>query len=128
MRYQSKYYNVKTKTSDGLVFDSYKEARRWEQLLLLQKSGEITDLRRQVAYELIPAQYETVERYGKTGKRLKDTVRLVERKVEYVADFVYNDAKTGEMIVEDAKGVRTKDYIIKRKLVFAVYGIKIKEV
>lgn len=128
MGYRSKYYNIKTKASDGNVFDSYKEARRWEQLLLLQKAGEITDLERQVTYELIPAQYETIERYSKTGRRLQDKLRLVERKVEYVADFVYHDAKTGELVVEDTKGVRTKDYIIKRKLMYAVYAIKIKEV
>jgi tRNA A22 N-methylase len=113
-----KYYNIKTKTSDGIVFDSQKEALRWEQLRILE---------RQVAYEIIPAQYETYDRYSKTGKRLKDGQRLVERKVEYVADFVYTDAQTGERIVEDAKGVRTKDYIIKRKLMHAVHGIKIHE-
>lgn len=129
MRYKSnKYYNVKTKTSDGQVFDSMKEARRWEQLLLLAKAGEITELRRQVAYELIPNQYETYERYSKTGKRFKDGVRLAERKVDYVADFVYTIAKTGENIVEDSKGVRTKDYIIKRKLMLAVHSIRVKEV
>lgn len=128
MVYKSKYYNIKTKTTDGLVFDSYKEARRWEQLLLLQKAGEITDLERQVTYELIPAQYETIERYSKTGRRLQDKVKLVERAVSYVADFVYHDAKTGELVVEDAKGMRTKDYIIKRKLMYAVYFIKIREV
>lgn len=130
MIYKSKYYNVKTKTSDGIVFDSHKEARRWEQLLLLQRAGEITDLRRQVTYELIPAQYENIERYSKTGRRLQDKVKLVERKVEYVADFVYNDAKTGELIVEDVKSqaTRTPEYIIKRKLMYAVYKIKIREV
>lgn len=128
MIYKSKYYNIKTKTTDGIVFDSCKEARRWEQLLLLQRAGEITDLQRQVTYELIPAQYETIERYSKTGKRLQDKVKLVERKVEYVADFVYHDSKSGELIVEDTKGVRTKDYVIKRKLMYAVYGIKIREV
>ena len=127
MRYRNKYYNVKTKTSDGQVFDSMKEARRWEQLLLLLKAGEITELQRQVAYELIPDQYETYERYGKRGQRLKDGVRLVERKVEYVADFVYT-TKTGENVVEDTKGVKTKDYIIKRKLMLAVHSIRIKEV
>ena len=55
-------------------------------------------------------------------------MRLLERKVTYVADFVYTDAETGENIVEDAKGVRTKDYIIKRKLMLAVHSIKVKEV
>lgn len=128
MRYKNKYYNKKTTASDGNVFDSVKEARRWEQLLLLQKAGKINSLQRQVAYELLPNQYETYERYSKSGKRLKDGTRLVERKVEYVADFRYTIAETGENIVEDTKGVKTKDYIIKRKLLYAVHGIKIKEV
>lgn len=128
MRSSNKYRNVKVRAIDGTVFDSHKEARRWQELLLLQKAGEITELRRQVEYELIPAQYETYERYGKDGKRLKDGVRLLERKVTYVADFVYTITETGENIVEDAKGVRTKDYIIKRKLMLAVHSIKVKEV
>lgn len=128
MRSSNKYRNVKVRAIDGIVFDSHKEARRWQELLLLQKAGEITELRRQVEYELIPAQYETYERYGKDGKRLKDGVRLLERKVTYVADFVYTITETGETIVEDAKGVRTKDYIIKRKLMLAVHSIKVKEV
>ena len=128
MNFKSKYYNIKTKTSDGIVFDSVKEARRWEQLLLLQKAGKIVELQRQVKYELIPAQYESYERYSKKGERLKDGRRLIERKVEYVADFVYRDAETGELIVEDTKGVRTKDYILKRKLMLAVHSIRIKEV
>lgn len=128
MKYNRKYYNIKTRTSDGIVFDSHKEASRWEQLRLLQKAGKIVDLQRQVRYELLPAQYETYERISKTGKRLKDGTRLVERKVEYIADFVYHDADTGELIVEDTKGVRTKDYILKRKLMLLVHGIKIREI
>jgi hypothetical protein len=128
MRYQSKYYSIKTRASDGIVFDSKKEARRWEQLLLLQKAGKIVELRRQVKYELIPAQYRIEARYSKSGKRLKDHKRLIERKVEYIADFVYTDAGTGETFVEDTKGVRTKDYTIKRKLMLLVHGIQIKEI
>lgn len=128
MTFKSKYYNVKTRASDGIVFDSVKEARRYEELLRLQRAGKITELRTQVRYELIPAQYETYERYSKSGERLKDGRRHVERKVEYVADFVYTNAETGETIVEDTKGVKTKDYIIKRKLMYAVHGIRIKEV
>lgn len=128
MRRASKYYNIKTRALDGTVFDSHKEAIRWDELLLLQRAGKITELRRQVEYELIPAQYETYERYGKKGQRLKDGVRLLERKVCYVADFVYTDAETGENIVEDAKGVRTKDYILKRKLMLALHSIRIREV
>ena len=128
MMRRRKYYNVKTKTSDGIVFDSAKEARRWEQLLLLQRAGKITELQRQVAYELIPAQYETYPRFSKKGERLKDGQRLLERKVEYVADFVYTDTDRGELVVEDTKGVKTKDYIIKRKLLLLIHGIRIKEI
>lgn len=132
MSYNRKYYNVKTKTSDGNVFDSGKEARRWEQLLLLQKAGKIVELQRQVAYELIPAQYETYERYSKKGERLKDGCRLVERKCEYVADFVYHDAETGELIVEDVKGCKNSVaydlFVVKRKLMLAVHSIKVKEI
>ena len=127
MTYKSKYYNAKTRALDGSVFDSHKEARRWDELLLLQRAGKISDLQRQVRYELIPAQYETYERYSKNGQRLKDGARLLERKVEYVADFVYTIADTGENIVEDTKGIKTKDYILKRKLMLAVHGIRIKE-
>ena len=128
MKLKRKYYNIKTRSSDGIVFDSMKEAHRWEQLLLLQKAGKIVELQRQVAYELLPAQYETYERYSKKGDRLKDGQRLLERKVEYIADFVYHDVETGELIVEDTKGVRTKDYILKRKLLLLVHGIKIREI
>lgn len=128
MTYKNKYYNIKTRALDGTVFDSHKEARRWEELLLLQRAGKISDLQRQVKYELIPAQYETYERYSKKGERLKDGTRLLERKVEYVADFVYTNIETGENVVEDSKGIRTKDYILKRKLMLAVHGIRIKEV
>lgn len=97
-------------------------------MLLLQKAGKINSLQRQVVYEVLPNQYETYERYSKKGERLKDGTKLVERKVEYVADFVYADTETGSLVVEDTKGVKTKDYIIKRKLMYAVHGIKIKEV
>lgn len=128
MKLKRKYYNIKTRSSDGIVFDSMKEAHRWEQLLLLQKAGKIVELQRQVSYELLPAQYETYERYSKKGDRLKDGQRLLERKVEYIADFVYHDVETGELIVEDTKGVRTKDYILKRKLLLLVHGIKIREI
>ena len=128
MKYKSKYYNIKTRASDGIVFDSHKEARRWEQLLLLQKAGKIVELQRQVAYELIPAQYETYERYSKkTGKRMKDGTRCIEKSCVYVADFVYRDAG-GSLVVEDAKGERTEAYIIKRKLMLHKHGIRVREV
>ena len=68
---RNKYQAIKT-TIDGIEFDSRKEARRYQELLLLQRAGVIQDLKMQVKYILIPAQYETFERYGKNGKRLKD--------------------------------------------------------
>ena len=122
----SKYRNLKTRVSNGKMADSRKEARRYEELLLLQRVGKISDLCTQVPYELIPAQYETYERYGKKGQRLKDGARLVERACTYVADFVYTE--NGKTIVEDTKGVRTPDYIIKRKLMLHIHGIKIHEI
>ena len=124
----NKYHNIKTKTFSGKVYDSRKEARRSVELKLLLRAGEIKDLREQVKYVLIPAQYETNERYSKKGERLKDGLKLIERECSYVADFVYIDVKTGNTVVEDTKGVRTKEYIIKRKLMLHVHGIRIKEI
>lgn len=97
-------------------------------LKLLERAGEIRDLQRQVEYELIPAQYETYERYSKKGKRLKDGVKLIEKRCCYVADFVYTDVKTGQTVVEDTKGVRTKEYVIKRKLMLYIHKIRVREV
>ena len=102
----SKYGNIKTTTSDGITHDSIKEANRWCELKLLERTGKIQHLQRQVKYALIPKQ---------DG----------ERAVEYIADFVYH--KDGKLVVEDVKGKKTKDYIIKRKLMLWVHGIKIKE-
>lgn len=127
----SKYYNQKTRTPDGIVFDSKKEARRYQTLKLLERAGKITKLQMQVKYVLIPAQYESYERYGKKGQRLKDGKRLLEQECAYIADFVYQDAITGELVVEDVKSVATKkkeSYIIKRKLMLYKYGIKITEI
>lgn len=118
-----KYGNRKAEV-DGLTFDSKKEARRWRELSLLQEAGKISQLRRQVKYVLIPAQREPGSR-GKRGGIIKG--KLLEREVAYYADFVYmlND---GQTVVEDTKGVRTPEYIIKRKLMLWKYGLRIKEV
>jgi len=103
---RSKYHNNKTEV-DGEVFDSEKEAKRWIELKMLLKVGEIGLLRRQVEYEL-----------NEGG-----THSLV-----YIADFVYMVVKTGETIVEDAKGFLTREYKKKRRLMKKVHGITIKEV
>ena len=92
---------------------SKKEHKRAGQLKLMQMAGEISNLREQVSFELIPAQRD------KAGS-------LIERSCRYIADFVYND-KQGNLVVEDTKGVRTKEYRIKRKLMLQVHGIRIKE-
>ena len=122
---RNKYYNKKT-CIDGIEFDSRKEACRYQELKLMERAGVIKDLKMQVKYVLIPAQYETVERYGKSGQRLKDGQKLLEKECSYIADFVYTE--NGKEIVEDTKGIKTKDYIIKRKLMLWIHGIRVREV
>lgn len=122
MNCKTKYANRKI-AADGQVFDSKREYRRWQELLLLQKAGKIADLHRQVPFELIPAQREP-DRIGKRGGVKKGYV--IEKSVVYVADFTY--FQDGKRIVEDSKGMRTKDYIIKRKLMLWVHGIRVREV
>jgi hypothetical protein len=109
----------------SLLFDSKREARRHTQLQLLQAAGAIRDLQRQVKFVLIPAQREP-DTIGPKGGRKQG--KLLERECAYIADFVYTDCETGETVVEDTKGVRTKDYVIKRKLMLYVHGIRIREV
>ena len=123
MKYKSRKVEV-----DGIVFDSEKEANRYSELKLLERAGEIQDLRCQWKFVLIPAQIEFYDRYSKkTGKKLRRSgKKVLERECAYIADFVY--WKDGEMIVEDTKGFKTKEYIIKRKLMLKVHGIKIREV
>lgn len=126
MRYR-KYKNTKINV-DGMTFDSKKEAKRYQELSLLQKAGEISGLQTQVRYVLIPAQREVSDEvYTKGTNRGKyKPGKLLERECTYVADFVYY--KDGEVVVEDTKGFRTKDYIIKRKLMLYVHHIRIKEI
>ena len=111
MNFPSKYGSKKI-VVDGIEFDSRKEAHRYHELRLMERGGLITDLQRQVKFELIPSQ-----RYD--GK-------VVERPCNYIADFVYKE--NGNTVVEDTKGFRTKDYIIKRKLMLYLCGIRIREV
>lgn len=107
-----KYRNRKT-VVDGLVFDSQAEARRWKQLERLQQAGEITDLRRQVAFELV------------RGVKLLGALRATPA-LRYVADFAYTD-RDGNQVVEDTKGMITPVYRIKRHLMKAFYNIDILE-
>lgn len=126
---KNKYRN-KTVVVDGIAFDSKKEARRFQELKLLESSGAICSLQRQVKFVLIPAQYEpTGERYTKGKKKgCMKPGKLLERECTYIADFQYYDIEKAALVVEDTKGVRTDKYIIKRKLMLYMHGIKIKEV
>lgn len=112
---RNKYGAVKTKTVDGITFDSQREARRWCELKLLERAGRICKLRRQVKYVLIPTQRDS------RGK-------LLERERAYIADFVYFDLGLGHEVVEDAKGVRTDVYKLKKALMLERHGIRIREV
>lgn len=102
-----------------MVFDSKKELKRWQELRILQRTGHIQNLRRQVPFELLP--------YQKVTNPVTH-ITTTERAVKYIADFVYDDRASGQVVVEDAKGIRTDTYKIKRKLMLERYGIAIKEV
>ena len=101
----SKYHAVRTGK-----YASKKEAKRAQELMLLQRCGEITELEEQVIYPLIPKQEG-------------------ERAVTYTADFRYVD-ENGRLVVEDVKSTATKtqQYVIRRKLMKFVHGISIVEV
>lgn len=102
---KSKYRNVKVE-KDGIKFDSIKEANYYSKLILLQKAGEV------VSFDLQP-KYDIIVNGIKCGF--------------YKADFrVY--WKSGDVRIIDVKGMRLPVYILKKKLVEALYGIKIIEV
>lgn len=107
-------YNSKKTIVDGQVFDSRKEAKRYQELLFLERAGAIKNLSRQVKFVLIPSQRDEA-----TGK-------VIERECSYRADFEYME--DGKTVVEDVKGFRTKEYILKRKMMLWKYGIRIREV
>lgn len=127
----SKYHNKRVRTSDGCIHDSKKEAIRWNQLKLMEKAGLITDLKRQEKFLLIPTQREESTELYKRGERKgkpKKAGKVIEKEVVYIADFVYFDNVTEKRVVEDVKGLRTPVYILKRKLMLFVHGIRIKEI
>lgn len=105
-------YNSKKVIVDGITFDSKKESRRYTGLKILEAAGEISDLTLQPEFVLLPPQYVD-------GK-------CAERAVKYKADFMYTE--NGKTVVEDTKGFKTKDYVIKRKLMLYIHGIRVREV
>ncbi len=111
-RYKTTKYGSKKVEFDGKTFDSKKEANRYYELRLLEREGAISDLQTQVKFELIPSQ--------------RINGKVVERPCTYIADFVYME--NGQKVVEDTKGFKTTDYIIKRKLMLYVHGIRIQEI
>lgn len=102
-------------------YDSKKEAKRAAELRLMEQAGEISDLHKQVRYELLPPFRD------EKGK-------VIEREVSYVADFVYTVTATGERVVEDVKGYRNPSsapyrvFVLKRKMMLHRYGIRVREV
>ncbi len=99
-------YKNKRVECDGYGFDSGHERDRYVDLKMLQRAGTIVDLQLQPRYPL------------EVNGILVGT---------YVGDFYYVDAK-GDPHCEDAKGVRTAVYKLKRKLVKAIYGVDVEEV
>ena len=107
-------YNSRKTVIDGITFDSKKEAKRYVELKKKQEEGEITDLRLQVPFELVPS--FTIEIDGKKRKR---------RNIRYIADFTYYE--NGQKVVEDVKGRKTEIKKIKKKLFEYKYKATIKE-
>lgn len=106
-------YGAKRATVGDEKFSSKREAKRWIELQLLQRSGEIRDLRRQVKFALIGS---------------KDMIRTPTGRVaSYIADFVYFDCRTNAEVIEDSKGLPTPEYKLKRAIL-AAQGVTIVEV
>ena len=125
MAYRRRKYNATKVEVDGILFDSKKEANRYKALKELEQKGEIHDLRRQVKFVLIPEQRLPDWTGPKGGTHRGE---LLERECSYIADFVY-ELPDGGTVVEDCKSpvTRTPEYIIKRKLLLWLKGIRIKE-
>jgi len=89
----------------------------------MEAAGKIEDLKTQVKFTLLPAQREP-DTVGPKGGKIRG--KVIEREVAYIADFVY--VENGQMVVEDTKGMKTPEYVIKRKLLLYMTGIRIREV
>lgn len=127
---KSKYFAKKV-IVDGVEFDSKKEANRWAELKLLEKAGKINNLKKQVPFVLIPSQYVEETIYTPKRHKEKKVKKLVEKKIVYIADFVYTD-ENGNQVVEDVKGYRKNGayyiYVLKRKLMLFIHGIRVVEI
>ena len=120
----NKYGNHKTRV-DGMTFDSIREGRYYIYLRDLLRKGEISNLRMQVPFEVVPAVYtEEVVHLKRNDKTVR---KCVQKAVHYIADFVYTDTASGKEVVVDAKGYKTKEYILKKKMMLAFKGIEIVE-
>lgn len=122
VKFASSKYRARKVFIAGQQFDSKREAKRWIDLKAMENSGVISDLKRQVEFELIPAYYEDDIIGPKGGKKRG---KLIQRACKYIADFTYY--KDGEYIVEDSKGFRTPEYMIKKKLMYDRFRIIVKE-
>lgn len=122
----NKYGNKKVEV-DGLLFDSKKEMQRYLVLKDAERNGVISDLKTQVRYELIPSVKEKYIKHLKTKD--KECERTIQLAITYTCDFQYN--KNGEIIVEDVKAspkMLPKEFVLKKKMMLALKGIKVKEV
>lgn len=110
------------------IFDSQKELDRWYMLQTMEQRGEISELQRQVPYTLVPSQYTKVLKTVRKKEVLKD--KRVEAPITYKADFQYR-LPSGKLIVEDVKSEVTRklpEYVMKRKLMLWVHGIRLTEI
>lgn len=108
-------YGAKKTVAGGITFDSQREAERYCELMLMLRAGEIRELKLQPEFTL------------QEGFRTPSGEKI--RAVKYIADFMYKTLIDGEWrtVIEDAKGKRTKEYMIKKKLMEGK-GIKVIEV
>lgn len=114
---KAKYRN-KPKVLNGIKFDSQKEARRYQELKLLERAGKIKDLEVQPKFSLVKGVKFSSDNRAKPDLR-------------YFADFAYTDTRTGERVVEDVKSVATKEstvYKMKRHMMLAIHGIEVREI
>ena len=116
----------------GALFDSKAELTRWYELRYLEMAGKISGLKRQVSFQLFPTQREESTEFYKAGpqKGLPKPGAIIEKECCYIADFTYY--QDGKYIVEDVKGCKKGAaydlFVVKRKAMLFLHGIRIREV